>query len=92
MSRTAEQKAADDALTAAIEQVRAAYCDDEPDGAVLTDYVVVQVWQGWDADGDGYTITASHPRDQDVPLYRLLGLLEYARARYREDLGERQGE
>lgn len=76
MPRTDEQKAADEALTAAIERVRAAYLNGAPAGEVLTDYAVVQAWQGWDSDGDPYTITALHPRDGDgVPGYRIIGLL-----------------
>ena len=78
MARTEAQRAADDALTAAIEQMRAAYVDDAASGEVLTDYVVVHVAQGWDDDGDSYTVTGVHHRDAAMPLYRIAGLLHYA--------------
>lgn len=82
-SRTPEQVAADDALTAAIEQTLAAY-DDGGQAYVLTEYVVVTSQQRFDEDGDGITAVGLMSRDCDVPLHRLLGLVEYAAARLRK--------
>lgn len=82
-SRTPEQRAADDALTAAVEQALAAYS--EPDRPwVLTEYVVVTAQQTYDEAGDGLTAVGCIYRDGDVPMHRVLGLLEYAATRTRK--------
>jgi hypothetical protein len=80
MGRSDEQKAADEALTAAIQQVRTAYYPDEGDPGILTDYYVMSAWQGWSEEGEGFTSMMSTPRDGDLPLYRILGLLDYGLA------------
>ncbi|MDG4832427.1 hypothetical protein O7627_24410 [Solwaraspora sp. WMMD1047] len=80
-SRTPEQRAADDALTAAIQQTLDAYAGSGP--WLLTEYVVVTAQQGYDEDGDGITAVGQLYRDGDVPLHRALGLLDHAVTRMR---------
>lgn len=79
MARTAEQKAADEALTEAIEAVRRVY---DPEGVTsghtLMEYVVVSAAATWDEEGDGVTSIGIAYRDGDVPTHRAIGLLEYA--------------
>ncbi|NBE80326.1 hypothetical protein [Micromonospora rubida] len=82
MSRTPEQVAADDTLTAAIEQTLAAYSDGQP--YVLTEYVVVTAQHSFADDGDSLTAIGCLSRDSDVPLHRMLGLVEYASTRLRK--------
>lgn len=88
-SRTDEQQAADADLTTAIEAVNRAYFGDE--ARLLTDYVVVFAEQSWDDDGDQITAVGVNPRDGDLPIYRTLGLLDYAQARARQRLAEDTG-
>ena len=83
MARTPEQRAADDALTAAVEQMIAAYGNNPESPTVLTDYLVLVGMQGFDRDGDSETWVMSHPRDGNLPLYRQLGLLDYVHTRDR---------
>lgn len=74
MVRTPEQVAADDALTAAIDAVHAAY-DDSTEG-VLTGYVLVAKRHFWDSDGD--SLTAVHiTTGPDTAISDQLGMLEY---------------
>jgi hypothetical protein len=82
MSRTPEQRAADEALTVAVEAVWAAYIDD-PDRGVLTDFVVIGARAGFDEDGDRWTSVGTFTRDNAVPLHVQLGLLEYRGTRIR---------
>lgn len=82
MTRTPEQLAADEALTAAIQSVLTAYHGD--DTALLTEYVVVGTMRDWDDDGDPVTKNYTVPRDGNVPLHQLLGLSEYASTRFRK--------
>lgn len=86
MARTAEQVAADDALTTAIEQVHTAYNDDVE--GVLTKYVVLAQRQWWDEDGDSVTASYSSPREDTVPISDLLGMVEYASTCYRKTIAE----
>ncbi|MGB7237125.1 MAG: hypothetical protein WBD41_14215 [Rhodococcus sp. (in: high G+C Gram-positive bacteria)] len=86
MARTAEQVAADDALTAAVHATLIAYHG--PDPGVLTDYLVVGLRRDWDEDGDPITANYSIPRDGDVPLSHLLGLVEWASTRFRARIAE----
>ncbi|BDB58971.1 MULTISPECIES: hypothetical protein [Rhodococcus] len=86
MPRTPEQIAADDALTAAIDRVWAAYSDIE-DG-VLVDYIVVANRRHWDADGDTATSTFLHNRDDSVPIANQLGLAEFMACRVRKWIAE----
>lgn len=87
MPRTPEQKAADEALTAAIEAVWDAYADD-PDRGVLTDYTVVGACAGFDEDGDRLTLVGAFTRDGNVPIHVQIGLLEYRLARLRDILND----
>jgi hypothetical protein len=83
VSRTPEQRKADDNLTEAIDAVRKAYdCHGEIDGFLMTDYVVIYAAQKYDKDGDSLTALGIMPRDADVPLYRLMGMGEYAVAQW----------
>lgn len=80
-SRTPEQVAADQALTAAIEQALQAYGDEQ--AYVLTEYVVIASQQRFDGHGNGITAVGLISRDCDVPLHRMIGLIEYASTRLR---------
>ncbi|SBT64235.1 hypothetical protein GA0070622_1205 [Micromonospora sediminicola] len=82
MSRTPEQVAADEALTAAIEQALLAYGPGDQ-AYILTEYVVVTSQQRFDEEGNGITAVGCINRDSDVPFHRILGLLEYAGTRTR---------
>ena len=81
MSRTPEQIAADDNLTAAIEAQQRAYHDDNE--GVLTEYVIVSERTYWDGDGDRLTATYISVRDNGTSLSQQLGLLEFAASRIR---------
>jgi hypothetical protein len=85
-SRTIEQREADAALTAAVEAVNRAYYGE--DGRLLTDYIVVFAEQSWDNEGEQVTAVGVSPRDGDMPIYRTLGLLDYALTRARQRLAE----
>jgi hypothetical protein len=85
VTRTPEQVAADDALTAAIEAVQRAYHDDGNEG-VLTSYIVIAKRRYWEADGTGVTAIDAIPKDGQVPLDECLGLVEYVGVRYRADI------
>ncbi|MBX4168058.1 hypothetical protein K3M35_05175 [Rhodococcus sp. DMU2021] len=76
MPRTPEQIAADDALTAAIENHQAAYHDDNE--GVLTDYLVIAGRTFWDDDGDQVEAVYLTVRDDSVSLSKQLGLVEFA--------------
>jgi hypothetical protein len=86
MSRTPEQRAADAALTAAIEQTLTAYADDGQ-AWILTEYVVLTAQTRYD-DGEASTAVGALYRDGDVPLHRALGLVEYASTRMRKTIAE----
>lgn len=84
-TRTPEQKAADEALTAAIEAVRDAYADEtESRSYLLTDYVVISAGTRFADDGESWSQVAMIYRDNDVPAYRVIGLLDFALARARK--------
>lgn len=76
MARTPEQKAADDALTVAIEQAMHAYFADDDDPGLLMDYTVVAARGGIDDEGDRWSSTVSLTRDNNVPGYIQFGLLD----------------
>lgn len=82
MARTAEQIAADDALTVAIQRATDAYFGAAP--RLLTDYVVLTAEQGIDEEGDGETAIGWLIRDNEVPHYRIIGLLDMALTRHRQ--------
>lgn len=73
--RTPEQVDADNELTAAIEKALASR-DFTP--GLLTDYVVVVASQRFDADGDMRTEYGSLYREDGLPHYRVMGLLQVA--------------
>lgn len=81
MSRTPEQIAADDALTAAIEGVLIAYADDG-NAWVISEYIVAAAQHRFD-DGDALTAVGLLYRDGDVPTHRALGLADYAATQLR---------
>ncbi|HEX6682965.1 MAG TPA: hypothetical protein VF062_09235 [Candidatus Limnocylindrales bacterium] len=87
MSRTPEQKAADEALTAAVEQALTAYGSEEQ-SYVLTEYVVLTAQTRYDEDGDAVTAVGIVYRDGDVPHHRALGLIDYAATRLRAAIAE----
>lgn len=81
--RTAEQIAADDGLTTAIEElVRAYYPDVQMN--LLTDYMVLGALSGVEGD----SLIFSHPRDGELPMYRQVGLVEYVQIRHRGHIME----
>lgn len=92
MPRTPEQVTADEALTEAIQRCWRAYYEGEPyadDGVpveaaaegVMMEYLVIGTMRNFDNEGDPYTHVFHIYRDGDVPVHRLLGMLEYARLR-----------
>lgn len=92
MPRTPEQVAADDALTEAIKRTWRAYWENEPYAdsdvpeeaageGVMMEYMVIGTMASFDKDGEPYTHVFHVYKDGDVPIHRLLGMLEYARLR-----------
>lgn len=81
--RTPEQRTADDALTEAIEAALRAH---DAKTGVTSDYIVLVAQQNFDDEGASTTSIARLVRDDGVPHYRLLGLLDYAATCYRADL------
>jgi hypothetical protein len=81
--RTAEQKAADEQLRAAIDATSRAYGND---GGVLTDFVVIAARQSWDDDGDEITYYQTLLPDGVLPIHRILGLADYVSTRYRRQV------
>lgn len=77
MARTDEQKAADEALTAAILKCREAYGADNQ--YLLTDYMVLTAETRFDEDGDQITAYTRIYREGDMPWYRILGLIDVHR-------------
>lgn len=82
MPRKPKEKTADEALTEAISAVVQAY-EYGPDLGILTDYIVIAAFQGFEADGDDETHIMAHPRDGSLPVYRIMGLVDYAQAHER---------
>ncbi|MET8430143.1 hypothetical protein [Nocardia sp. NPDC004860] len=76
MARTPEQKAADEALTAAIEHAMRVYFDDGDDPGLLMDYTVIAARGGIDDEGDRWTSVVTLTRDDNVPGYIQIGLLD----------------
>lgn len=49
---------------------------------MLTEYLVIAAVQGIDSDGDASTgISFMFPADSEMPLYRMLGLIDFAKIR-----------
>lgn len=78
-SRTSEQITADDNLTLAIEATLRAYGLEEE--YILTDYMVIAAQASIGADGEQSTAYSYMYRDSDLPIHKILGLLEVARSR-----------
>jgi hypothetical protein len=79
--RTDPQKAADDALEAALVLHEAAYRHPESQirgSAIVTESVVIYAARGFDDAGEDVYVTVSHPSDSATP-HGSLGLLESAR-------------
>jgi hypothetical protein len=91
MSRTPEQIAADEALTAAIEQVWRAY-DDDPDPGLLLDYTVIAARRGVHDDGETWSSVGAFTRDDNVPTFVQMGLLQHRLTRLKQSLNEYQDE
>lgn len=87
MSRTPEQIAADDALSAAIDDVWHAYYPESEKG-ILLEYVVLARSRSFDEEGDALTAHAMMPRDGEVPIDLMLGMTEYACTRLRKRIAE----
>jgi len=86
MARTEEQKAADEALTAALEECHRVYFGADQ-GVIMTDYLAVVAHQGIVGDGTSKTVISTLVRDGDIPNYRVLGLIEYAHSAMRNGVG-----
>ncbi len=83
--RTAEQKAADEALTAAVDRVARAY--EYVGAAVLTEHVTVAAFRSFDGD-DALTTITTLPQDAGLPVHHVLGLLDYATTVYRRSAAD----
>lgn len=79
VSRTEEEKNADENLTDAINQAIRAYGYEED--FILTDYIVIAAQTKLDEDGDSVNAYTYLYRDSDMPYHKILGLLEVARRR-----------
>lgn len=86
MTRTSEQKQADEALTAAIEQVMAAY--NEIVKGVLSSYIVIAQRKFWNDDGDPLTQTYYIPCEDGASVSASdgLGMVEYIGVRLRKQI------
>lgn len=82
MGRTPEQKAADDRLEEAVKAAMDAY--GLTNGA-LVDVLVLTAQTRFDGDGEQYT-TIGRLTLGGMPHYRILGLLDFARAAYKSDI------
>lgn len=80
MPRTKEQKEADEALREALVGVTAAYYGDMQLG-ILTDFIVIAAYAGFDEDGDDESHVMLHPAEGSMPMYKIMGLLQYSKAR-----------
>ena len=86
MARTPEQKAADEALTEAIERAFAAYFPDDERG-ILMEYAIVGSCALPDED-EPSTRVFQLIRDDGVPHHRLMGLFDYSLTRLRSQVGD----
>lgn len=86
MGRTAEQKAADDALRAAIEGVLKAYeLLDAPTPMLLTEYVVITCHRGFEDGGEGNARYNWTVQDDGMPWHHIFGLLDEGRKQMLRD-------
>lgn len=81
-----EEKIAYGALTDAIEAVVRAQGNREV-AWVASEYVIVHAAHRFEGD-DSYTAVGVIYRDEDVPMHRALGLLEFASTRLRKIIAE----
>jgi hypothetical protein len=80
--RSPERVKADEALTAALEELLRVMDDPNPRPWVLGDYVIVAAQSALDDDENGTLTQYSWiNREQSVPHYRAMGLLAYAQAK-----------
>lgn len=84
---TAAQKAADQQLEAAIDALETAYAEDigEGGGGVITDWVLLTARANYDDDGDQITTHSSFVGPGDPPIFRLVGLVDLALAKWRRN-------
>lgn len=80
MSRTPEQKEADEALTKAIDAAVSAYGFNEK-GLINTQYLVIVEQRGWADSGDSLSAFVSLYKDGDMGWSAILGLLRAATLR-----------
>lgn len=85
--RTAEQVAADEALRAAVEQMRAAY-GGELETYHLTEFVVMYACRGWTDDGDDSTAVGRLVINPAPSLHAQMGLLDYGLTKLRHAVVE----
>jgi hypothetical protein len=85
VSRTPEQKHADNLLAEAIDTALVAHGIKT---GVASEYIVLVAQHRFSDNGNQYTSIARLTSDDGVPHYRLLGLLDYAATCYRADLTE----
>lgn len=79
-------KSAYEELEAAIKKVAALETDGPP--AVLIEWVVLTASSHYEEDGGWTRSQMLIPEDQDIPHYRILGLLEFASTRVRKDIAD----
>ena len=82
MTRTPDQKAADNALEEAVKRALEAY---DLNRGALVDVLVLSAQTRFDEDGGQYT-TVARLTLGGMPHYRILGLLDFAQAAYRGDI------
>lgn len=92
MPRSDRQKAADEALSTVILETWRAYYEGEPYAngeippeaaleGVPMEYIVIGTMHSISDDGGSYTHVFQLYSDSNVPVHRLLGLVEYAKLR-----------
>ena len=79
-----EEKTAYEALSAAIETVARIH---RSEAWVSSEYIVVHAAHRFEGD-ESYTAVGVIYRDEDVPMHRALGLLEFATTRLRKMIAE----
>lgn len=85
MSRTPQQKQADDRLTEAIEAALIAH---DIKTGVVSEYIVLVAQHRFGDDGAQHVSIGRLVSGDGVPHYRLLGLLDYAATCYRASITE----
>lgn len=83
--RTAGQREADEALSAAIERVILEYYPEMTSPRMIGDYMVIGEISEIE---DGDSLVFSHPRNGQFPFYRQMGLIDYVHARHKAQVGE----